>query len=69
MNKADNQAGSQAIDSLINYETVKVSFTEKPKYNQALKYLGDLTVSAFIICLFVCLLLLLLFIVFFLGLL
>ena len=24
MNKADNQAGSQAIDSLINYETVKV---------------------------------------------
>ena len=24
MNKADNEAGSQAIDSLINYETVKV---------------------------------------------
>ena len=26
MNKADNEAGSQAIDSLINYETVKVRF-------------------------------------------
>ena len=25
MNKADNDAGSKAIDSLINYETVKVS--------------------------------------------
>ena len=25
MNKADNEAGSKAIDSLINYETVKVS--------------------------------------------
>lgn len=24
MNKADNDAGSKAIDSLINYETVKV---------------------------------------------
>ena len=24
MNKADNEAGNQAIDSLINYETVKV---------------------------------------------
>lgn len=24
MNKADNAAGSKAIDSLINYETVKV---------------------------------------------
>lgn len=24
MNKADNKAGAQAIDSLINYETVKV---------------------------------------------
>ena len=24
MNKADNEAGSKAIDSLINYETVKV---------------------------------------------
>ena len=55
MNKADNQAGSQAIDSLINYETVKVSFTEKPKYNQVLKYLGNLTVSAFIIIIIFCL--------------
>ena len=27
MNKADNDAGSKAIDSLINYETVKVSIT------------------------------------------
>ena len=27
MNKADNEGGSKAIDSLINYETVKVSFT------------------------------------------
>ena len=26
MNKADNQAGSLAIDSLLNYETVKVYF-------------------------------------------
>ena len=25
MNKADNESGSQAIDSLINFETVKVS--------------------------------------------
>jgi hypothetical protein len=24
MNQADNEAGSKAIDSLINYETVKV---------------------------------------------
>ena len=24
MNKADNEAGTKAIDSLINYETVKV---------------------------------------------
>ncbi|VDN35264.1 unnamed protein product [Gongylonema pulchrum] len=27
MNQADNDAGNRAIDSLINYETVKVSFT------------------------------------------
>lgn len=26
MNKADNEAGNAAIDSLLNYETVKVSF-------------------------------------------
>lgn len=26
MNKADNDAGNRAIDSLINYETVKVGF-------------------------------------------
>ena len=25
MNQADNEAGNKAIDSLINYETVKVS--------------------------------------------
>ena len=25
MNKADNEAGNAAIDSLLNYETVKVS--------------------------------------------
>ena len=24
MNKADNEAGTKAVDSLINYETVKV---------------------------------------------
>ena len=28
MNKADNDAGSKAIDSLINYETVKVKKKE-----------------------------------------
>lgn len=27
MNKADNEAGNAAIDSLLNYETVKVRFT------------------------------------------
>lgn len=27
MNKADNEAGNAAIDSLLNYETVKVSFS------------------------------------------
>lgn len=27
MNKADNEAGNAAIDSLLNYETVKVSLT------------------------------------------
>ena len=26
MNKTENEAGNKAIDSLINYETVKVSF-------------------------------------------
>lgn len=26
MNKADNEAGNAAIDSLLNYETVKVNF-------------------------------------------
>ena len=31
MNKADNDAGSKAIDSLINYETVKVK--KKKKFN------------------------------------
>ena len=28
MNQADNDAGNKAIDSLINYETVKVRFKE-----------------------------------------
>lgn len=28
MNKADNQAGSLAIDSLLNYETVKVMYSD-----------------------------------------
>ena len=32
MNKADNDAGSKAIDSLINYETVKVK--QKKKQNK-----------------------------------
>jgi ABC-type transport system involved in Fe-S cluster assembly fused permease/ATPase subunit len=27
MNKYDNEAGSLAIDSLLNYETVKVGFS------------------------------------------
>ena len=34
MNKADNEAGSKAIDSLINYETVKVKTKKKQnKFN------------------------------------
>lgn len=27
MNQAENEAGNKAVDSLINYETVKVSVT------------------------------------------
>lgn len=30
MNKADNEAGNAAIDSLLNYETVKVSSKHIP---------------------------------------
>lgn len=30
MNRAENEAGNQAIDSLINYETVKVNFLTTP---------------------------------------
>lgn len=30
MNKADNEAGNAAIDSLLNYETVKVSSSPPP---------------------------------------
>lgn len=33
MNKADNDAGSKAIDSLINYETVKVKQKKQYKFN------------------------------------
>ena len=33
MNKADNDAGSKAIDSLINYETVKVKQKKQNKFN------------------------------------
>ena len=34
MNRADNEAGSTAIDSLINYETVKVSLNTKFSHSQ-----------------------------------
>lgn len=40
MNKADNEAGSIAIDSLINYETVKYFNNEKheaKRYNEVLR--------------------------------
>jgi ABC-type transport system involved in Fe-S cluster assembly fused permease/ATPase subunit len=39
MNKADNEAGSKAIDSLINYETVKYFNNEQheaDRYNEVL---------------------------------
>ncbi|XP_012934691.1 ATP-binding cassette sub-family B member 7, mitochondrial [Aplysia californica] len=39
MNKADNEAGSKAIDSLINYETVKYFNNEKYEADQYDKYL------------------------------
>lgn len=32
MNKADNDAGNAAIDSLLNYETVKVSDPLRPRH-------------------------------------
>ena len=40
MNVADNQAGNKAIDSLINYETVKVMFIalDKRVYHVVLSY-------------------------------
>lgn len=40
MNQAENEAGNKAIDSLINYETVKYFNNEKyetDKYNESLK--------------------------------
>lgn len=32
MNRAENEAGNKAIDSLINFETVKVSFCQMFQY-------------------------------------
>jgi len=40
MNKIDNEAGSKAIDSLINYETVKYFNNEKFESEQYDKYLS-----------------------------
>lgn len=40
MNKAENEAGNQAVDSLINYETVKYFNNEKyeaERYDKVLK--------------------------------
>lgn len=34
MNKADNEAGNAAIDSLLNYETVKVRSNPLPPHTQ-----------------------------------
>lgn len=42
MNKADNEAGSRSIDSLINYETVKVR-----SFNKGLLLLRDFEVFEF----------------------
>ncbi|CAL4066118.1 unnamed protein product, partial [Meganyctiphanes norvegica] len=39
MNKADNAAGNRAVDSLINYETVKYFSNEKYEGEQYDKYL------------------------------
>ncbi|CAH3017583.1 unnamed protein product [Porites evermanni] len=41
MNKADNEAGSQAIDSLINYETVKYFNNEEYEASRYDKLLSD----------------------------
>ncbi|KAG8336366.1 ATP-binding cassette sub- B member 7, mitochondrial [Homalodisca vitripennis] len=44
MNRAENEAGNKAIDSLINYETVKYFSNEKyeaDRYDQALKKYED----------------------------
>ncbi|XP_022704054.1 ATP-binding cassette sub-family B member 7, mitochondrial-like isoform X2 [Varroa jacobsoni] len=41
MNKADNRAGSRAIDSLMNYETVKYFNNEKYEVQQYDAILGD----------------------------
>lgn len=42
MNKADNEAGNKAVDSLINYETVKVLALVCPLYwSQYLCWLAD----------------------------
>ncbi|EDO27684.1 predicted protein, partial [Nematostella vectensis] len=38
MNKADNEAGAQAIDSLINYETVKVESSLTPDIDSLINY-------------------------------
>jgi len=53
MNKAENEAGNKAVDSLINYETVKVNiipatlFTAvKKEFQCEVWYAEELTVSA-----------------------
>ena len=45
MNRADQQAGNKAVDSLINYETVKVRYERKlhsQKKNNFFWYLNHL---------------------------
>lgn len=53
MNKAENEAGNKAVDSLINYETVKVNIipatlftTVKKEFQCEVWYAEELTVSA-----------------------
>ena len=45
MNQADNEAGNKAIDSLINYETVKVSSIADTK--RTVKFLNFRTPEIF----------------------
>ena len=41
MNKADSEAGSKAIDSLINYETVKVCFAKLEREGEREREKGE----------------------------